>query len=46
MAGPVRMVSPGRLAALAEGEYRADAVLRARGGATTTTDPDGRPAGR
>ncbi|MFE9746409.1 hypothetical protein ACFYOT_16010 [Saccharothrix saharensis] len=42
----VRMVSLGQLAALAEGEYRADVVLQARGGTMMMTDPDGRPAGR
>jgi hypothetical protein len=41
----VRMVSLGRLAALGEGKYRADVVLRAKGGAIEMTDPDGRPAG-
>lgn len=40
-----RMVSLGTLAALGEGKYRADVVLRAQGGAITMTDPDGRPAG-
>jgi hypothetical protein len=41
----VRMVNLGQLAALGEGNYRADVVLRANGGAITMTDPDGRPAG-
>ncbi|MBM7811248.1 hypothetical protein [Saccharothrix algeriensis] len=42
----VRMVSLGQLAALADGEYRADVVLQARDGAITMTGPDGHPAGR
>jgi len=41
-----RMVSLGNLAALGKGKYRADVVLRARGGVITMTDPDGRRAGR
>lgn len=36
----------GQLAALPDGEYRADVVLLARGGAITMTNPDGSPAGR
>jgi hypothetical protein len=42
----VRVVSLGQLTALGDGEYRADVVLRARGGAITMTDPDGQRAGR
>ncbi|GAB2643859.1 hypothetical protein [Nocardia goodfellowii] len=42
----VRMLSLGQLAALAEGEYRPDVVLRARAGVIEMTDPDGRRAGR
>lgn len=42
----VRMVSLGQLAALGAGEYRADVVLRAHGGAIEMTTPDGRPADR
>jgi hypothetical protein len=42
----VRMVSLGQLAALGDGEYRADVVLQASGGAIKMTDPDERPAGR
>ncbi|MBB5853010.1 hypothetical protein ACFQ05_06910 [Amycolatopsis umgeniensis] len=41
-----RMVSLGTLAALGDGKYRADVVLKAQGGAIVMTDPDGRPAGR
>ncbi|CAM4074695.1 hypothetical protein KIPE111705_39215 [Kibdelosporangium persicum] len=39
----VRMVSLGQLAALGDGEYRADVVLQANGGAIKMTGPDGRP---
>uniref|UniRef100_UPI003F496C94 hypothetical protein n=1 Tax=Nocardia suismassiliense TaxID=2077092 RepID=UPI003F496C94 len=42
----VRMVSLGQLAAIGDGKYGADVVLRADGGAIKMTDPDGRPAGR
>ncbi|MDQ3579803.1 MAG: hypothetical protein M3443_19850 [Actinomycetota bacterium] len=42
----VRMVSLGQVAALAEGEYRTDVVLREQDGAIKMVDPDGRPAGR
>ena len=42
----MRVVSLGQLAALAEGEYRADVVLQARDGTITMTGPDGRPTGR
>lgn len=42
----VRMVSFGQLAALGDGKYRSDVVLRAHGGIIKMTDPDGRPAGR
>jgi hypothetical protein len=41
----VRMVSLGQLAALGDGQYRADVVLQANGGAIKLTGPDGRPAG-
>jgi hypothetical protein len=41
----VRMVSLGQLAALGDGQYRADVVLQANGGAIKMTDPGGRPAG-
>ncbi|SDJ17257.1 hypothetical protein SAMN05192558_110296 [Actinokineospora alba] len=42
----VRMVSLGQLAALGDGTYRSDVVLRADSGAIKLTNPDGSPAGR
>ncbi|SHG23782.1 hypothetical protein [Streptoalloteichus hindustanus] len=42
----VRMVSLGQLAALGEGKYRADVILRAQNGTIKVVTPDGRPAGR
>ncbi|MGH3862403.1 hypothetical protein [Actinokineospora sp.] len=42
----VRMVSLGQLAALGDGTYRSDVVLRAHSGAIKMTNPDGSPAGR